>query len=311
MGAAAIRPDRGVTNFGRDKEVTRPPTDNAGYPHSRPGFICYKMPGYRWRTYLQDIGHSRIDQATSWDLGVAIHIVFCTSGCALRTSSIHPKTYPVLQAVILTMPHVIESLRIQPLDAELSKDTKLGAEVLLPTSSKLLDLDALSGNDKETLRKALFDHGVLVIRNQVGLDPTVLVGLAKLFDPAPLDHHSGGAKQVTDPNNILSLNNCSRIPKAPQVTVIGRGRIENHQGLSEINLQHLDHLSFHETPLSSDEVREGFTRPYRWHMDAPLYENLPGIATVLHAIQVPDLPDQRLAFDDEQDLEIAAGATAC
>jgi hypothetical protein len=209
------------------------------------------------------------------------------------------------------MPHIVDPLRIQPLDAKLRKDTKLGAEVILPSSSRLLDLDALSEIEQETLRKALFAHGVLVIRNQVGLEPTVLVELAKLFDPAPLDHHSGGAKQVTDPNNILSLNNCSRIPRAPQVTVIGKGRIEDHQGLSEVNLQHLDHLSFHETPLSSDAVLEGFTRPYRWHMDAPLYENLPGIATVLHAVQVPTLPDQRLAFDDKQELDIPAGATAC
>jgi alpha-ketoglutarate-dependent taurine dioxygenase len=209
------------------------------------------------------------------------------------------------------MPHIVDPLRIQPLDAELRKDTKLGAEVLLPSTQKLLELDALSESDRGTLRKALFAHGVLVIRDQAGLDPSVLVGLAKLFDPAPLDHHSGGAKQVTDPNNILSLNNCSRIPKAPQVTVIGKGRVEDHQGLSELNLQHLDHLSFHEKPLSTDAIREGFTRPYRWHMDAPLYENLPGIATVLHAVQVPSLPDQRLAFDDGNELDIAAGATAC
>ena len=209
------------------------------------------------------------------------------------------------------MPHIVDPLRIQPLDAELRKDTKLGAEVLLPSTQKLLEVVALSESDKETLRKALFAHGVLVIRDQAGLDPSVLVGLAKLFDPAPLDHHSGGAKQVTDPNNILSLNNCSRIPKAPQVTVIGKGRVEDHQGLSELNLQHLDHLSFHEKPLSTDAIREGFTRPYRWHMDAPLYENLPGIATVLHAVQVPSLPDQRLAFDDGNELDIAAGATAC
>ena len=209
------------------------------------------------------------------------------------------------------MPHIVDPLRIQPLDAELRKDTKLAAEVLLPSTQRLLDLNELSENDKETLRKALFAHGVLVVRDQAGLEPTALVGLAKLFDPAPLDHHSGGAKQVTDPNNILSLNNCSRIPKAPQVTVIGKGRVEDHQGRREMDLQHLDHLSFHEEPLSSEAVRKGFTRPYRWHMDAPLYENLPGIATVLHAVQVPSLPDQRLAFDDHQDLNIAAGATAC
>jgi hypothetical protein len=51
-------------------------------------------------------------------------------------------------------------------------------------------------------------------------------------------------------------------------------------------------------------------------MDAPLYESLPGIATVLHAVQVPDLPDQRLVFGDDEDddgqgMDIAAGATAC
>lgn len=209
------------------------------------------------------------------------------------------------------MPHIIDPLRIHPLDVVLRKDTKLGAEVLLPSSMNLLDLQKLSKNDRQTLREALFAHGVLVIRDQAGLEPTVLVELAKLFDPAPLDHHSGGAKQVTDPNNILSLNNCSRIPHAPQVTVIGKGRFEDHQGLSEVNLQHLDHLSFHETPLLSEAIQEGFTRPYRWHMDAPLYETLPGVATVLHAVQVPDLPDQRIAFDDGQELGIAAGATAC
>jgi alpha-ketoglutarate-dependent taurine dioxygenase len=211
------------------------------------------------------------------------------------------------------MPHIIDPLRVQPLDATLRKDTKLGAEVHLPSSMRLLDLPALSKTDKKTLQQALFTHGVLVVRNQTGLSPTILPELAKFFDPAPLDHHSGGTKQVTDPNNILSLNNCSRIPEAPQVTVIGKGKFEDHQGLSEINLQHLDHLSFHETPLSQETVREGFTRPYRWHMDAPLYETLPGIATVLHAVQVPDLPDQRLSFgdDDGQEMEIAAGATAC
>ena len=228
-----------------------------------------------------------------------------------RNSSPCLEVLTVLQAITLTMPHIIAPLGIQPLDAALRKDTKLGAEVILPSSMSLLDLHPLSETDKETLREALFAHGVLVIRNQTGLEPTVLLELAKLFDPAPLDHHSGGVKQVTDPNNILSLNNCSRIPQAPQVTVIGKGRFQDHVGLSEVKLQHLDHLSFHETPLSSEAVQEGFTRSYRWHMDAPLYETLPGVATVLHAVQVPDLPDHRLAFDDGRELEIAAGATAC
>jgi xanthine dioxygenase len=209
------------------------------------------------------------------------------------------------------MPHIIDPLRVRTLKPELRKDSSLGAEVQLPSSMRVLDVAALSSIDKTTLRTALFDHGVLVIRKQIGVQPQTLVQLAKLFDPAPLDHHSGGAKQVTDPKNILSLNNCSRIPQAPQVTVIGQGRIENHQGLDLVELKHLDHTSFHETPLTSAVIADGYTRPYRWHMDAPLYETLPGLATVLHAIEVPKLADQRLAFDDGVEMDIAAGATAC
>lgn len=46
-------------------------------------------------------------------------------------------------------------------------------------------------------------------------------------------------------------------------------------------------------------------------MDAPLYENLPGFVTAIHAIDVPDLPDQELQFPRAQSMPIAAGATAC
>lgn len=72
-----------------------------------------------------------------------------------------------------------------------------------------------------------------------------------------------------------------------------------------------DHTLFHEEPLSEEASANGFTRPYRWHMDAPLYENLPGFATVLHALEVPEVPDQKLAFPDGREMNIAAGATAC
>jgi hypothetical protein len=254
------------------------------------------------------------DQAASSDLNAASHTAFSTIW--LRVADIFTPFSHDTPSTTGYHPHHATHHRSPPHPASKCRATQgheAGSRSPPPIDTDTAKPRSTSGNDKETLRKAMFAHGVLVIRNQAGLDPTVLVTLAKLFDPAPLDHHSGGAKQVTDPNNILSLNNCSRIPKAPQVTVIGKGRIEGHQGLGEMDLQHLDHLSFHEKPLSAEAVREGFTRPYRWHMDAPLYENLPGIATVLHAVQVPSLPDQRLAFEDDeqQELEIAAGATAC
>ena len=59
---------------------------------------------------------------------------------------------------------------------------------------------------------------------------------------------------------------------------------------------------FHETPLWDEQVAAGYTRPYRWHMDAPVYENLPGVATALHSVEVPNLPDQRIMFPNGQEM---------
>lgn len=137
------------------------------------------------------------------------------------------------------MPHMIESLIVTPLDAGLRKDAALGAEVELPTSMKLLNPSHLSFDDRQRLQQGLFENGVLVIRNQEGIDPAVLPQLAKLFDPTAKDIHSGGAKQVTDKKNILALNNCSRIPRAPQVTVIGKGNTAGHEGIEDLELKHL------------------------------------------------------------------------
>jgi len=137
------------------------------------------------------------------------------------------------------MPHPINPLRVVPLDNATRKSSRLGAEVILPESSTSFDLKSLSENEKTTLRHAFFDHGVLVIRNQLELDPDVLYDVAELIDPQPKGFHSGGKKQVTDPRNILSQNNCSRIPRAPQVTLIGKGHFEGYEGIPELNLKHL------------------------------------------------------------------------
>lgn len=165
------------------------------------------------------------------------------------------------------MPHLIEPLSIQSLSDELRKDTQVGAEVILPTSMQHLDVTQLAEKDRRTLQHGLFEHGVLVVRNQAGIQPEALVQLAKLFDPAPLDIHSGGEKQVTSPKNILSQNNCTRVPRAPQVTVIGQGRFEGHEDIPEVNLKHLVRL----TCGSSSEIRVDLTEfvgPYALSRDA-------------------------------------------
>ncbi|KAL1857643.1 hypothetical protein VTK73DRAFT_7993 [Phialemonium thermophilum] len=208
------------------------------------------------------------------------------------------------------MPHVTEPLRVNPLAQEVRKGSMVGAEVTLPTGMQLLDLDVLSEQDKQTLRDGVFNNGVVVIRNQQGLDPTVMQDLGKFFDSTSLNIHSGGEKSVTDSKNILAANKAVRVPRAPQVTIIGNGKWTGHEGLPDFELRHVSHTEFHEDPLSQEELGEGYTRPYRWHMDAPAYERLPGFVTSLLSLKTPRQPDQKLKFPDGRTVLIPTGATA-
>ena len=137
------------------------------------------------------------------------------------------------------MPHSVSQLSVQPLDDSLRQSSQIGAEITLPDTMRLLDVKQLSAKDQSTLRNALFEHSVIVIRNQQGLDPSVLYDISELIDPQPKKFHSGGEKQVVDPRNILAQNNCSRVPRAPQVTVIGQGKFEGHEDIPSLDLKHL------------------------------------------------------------------------
>ncbi|PYH95625.1 alpha-ketoglutarate dependent xanthine dioxygenase [Aspergillus ellipticus CBS 707.79] len=201
-------------------------------------------------------------------------------------------------------------LNFKLLRPEVRQDSAIGAEIHLPEGMSVLDLDRLTESDKHTLQQALFENQVVVIKNQKGIDPTVLPKLAGVFDPTTSNIHSAGEKAVSDPKNILSAYKAGRIPRAPQVGIIGSGRFRDYEGLDELEVIHLDHTMFHETPLDEDKLSEGYTRPYRWHMDTPFYERLPGQVTVLHSVRVPNLPDQKLHFPEGQHKGIAAGATA-
>ncbi|KAJ5678866.1 hypothetical protein N7462_007110 [Penicillium macrosclerotiorum] len=196
------------------------------------------------------------------------------------------------------------------LPEETRQNSAIGAEIQLPTGMSILDLAQLTETDKKNLRKALFENQVVVIRKQKGIDPTILPKLAKIFDPHTTDIHSAGEKAVSDPKNILSAYKAGRIPNAPQVGIIGSGKFYDYEGLDELEVVHLDHTLFHEAPLDQDALDKGYTRPYRWHMDTPFYERMPGEVTILHSIHIPKIPDQRIRFPDGKEKQIAAGATA-
>jgi hypothetical protein len=132
-----------------------------------------------------------------------------------------------------------QGLTFQQLSPDVREDSAIGAEVKLPNDMHILDIDRLTEKDKDVLRQALFENQVIVIRNQKGIDPTVLPKLAEVFDKSAVGIHSAGEKAVSDPRNILSAYKAGRIPRAPQVGIIGSGKFENYEGLPALEVLHL------------------------------------------------------------------------
>ncbi|KAF8851794.1 alpha-ketoglutarate dependent xanthine dioxygenase [Acephala macrosclerotiorum] len=199
---------------------------------------------------------------------------------------------------------------IQPLSPYLRKDTLIGAEVLLNNHTGPIDPSSFTPEDVSILRQALYDNSVLVIKKQMGINPLALEKLASIWDPDMINVHSAGKDQVRDPRSILSRNNGARLPAAPNVQVIGNGEFKNYERIERMDLRHVDSAEFHAQPLTEEELKDGQTRFYRWHQDAPLYENLPGKVTLIHAVVVPKLPDQKIKFEDGREMTLQAGSTA-
>lgn len=92
---------------------------------------------------------------------------------------------------------------IQPLSADQTKNSLIGAEVVLCSGlPRMISPLDLTHEDISTLRQALYDYSVLVIRKQNGIEPSVLPQLARIWDEDIVDMHSGGAKAVTDPRTF-------------------------------------------------------------------------------------------------------------
>ena len=84
----------------------------------------------------------------------------------------------------------------------------------------------------------------------------------------------------------------------PQVQLIGNGMVYDHEGLAEVELKHLSHETFHKTRVSSEDAAKGYTRYYRWHMDAALYDLSPPKVTTLYGVTVPHGSHQTVRYDD-------------
>lgn len=135
------------------------------------------------------------------------------------------------------------NFHVRPLPSELSKDSLIGAEVAFNgqdgSENRVIRFDQLTDSDTTLLRQALFDHSVIVLRNQQGLDPNTLPALAAIWDEKVQNTHSGELAALTSRSNILSKNGAARLPCANEVTILGQGRFDGYEGLPSLTLRHV------------------------------------------------------------------------
>ncbi|KAF8435656.1 Clavaminate synthase-like protein [Boletus edulis BED1] len=160
------------------------------------------------------------------------------------------------------------------------------------------------------IHDALYKHGALLFRN-VSLTPEQQYALTKAFDPQSESYGHGNNKTQSAKKSILHPD-LKTIPRVPQVQLIGNGTVTDHEGLATAALKHPSHTTFHKTRVSEEDEAKGYTRFYRWHIDAALYDYNPPRVTTLYGITVPKGDRQTVRYDDGtgDELPVPLGTTA-
>lgn len=191
-----------------------------------------------------------------------------------------------------------------PASADPTKFTDFGREV------KGVDPGNLTQEQFSEVYEALYKHSALLFRN-VTLTPEQQYALTKAFDPDSESYGHGNNKTESTKKSILHPD-LKTIPRVPQVQLIGNGVVYNHEGLESAALKHPSHTTFHKTRVSEEDEQKGYTRFYRWHIDAALYDYNPPRVTTLYGIKVPIGPRQIVRYDDGtgDELPVPLGTTA-
>lgn len=194
------------------------------------------------------------------------------------------------------------ALDIKPLSVPIESGVNFGAEVYN------LDVENLLDADFEQLKTALYQKQVLVLKNQEGLSPKAQFELTKRFDPGADTYGHG---KTLDAKRSVLHPDLKTIPHQSQVQVIGNGFFSEYEGLQNITLKHPHHRKFHKNPIPDAEDAD-FTRFFRWHIDAALYDLDPPRVTSLMAVCVPHGRRQTLRYDDGtgDELDVSLGTTA-
>ncbi|TKX20252.1 dioxygenase-like protein 2 [Elsinoe australis] len=172
-----------------------------------------------------------------------------------------------------------------------------------------IDLENLSDADFNIIRAALYNHHVVILKDQGHVSPKAQYEITQKFDPQATASYGHG--KTLDAKRSILHPDLKTIPHQPQVQVIGNGFVEDYQGLKNIQLRHPHHRTFHATSIP-DEDDLDFTRFYRWHIDAALYGPAPPVVTSLLAVRVPKGRTQTVRYDDgsRNELTVPLGTTA-
>lgn len=155
----------------------------------------------------------------------------------------------------------------------------------------------------------MYTHQVLVFKNQSHVSPKAQYEITQKFDPAAGASYGHG--KTLDAKRSILHPDLKTIPHQPQVQVIGNGFVDEYEGLTNIQLRHPHHRTFHATVIPDKDDLD-FTRYYRWHIDAALYGLAPPVATSLLAVRVPGGRTQTVVYDDGtgEQMTVPLGTTA-
>lgn len=205
--------------------------------------------------------------------------------------------------ITLTAP----SLKVTPLPG-----SAFGATVELPAG--ITDPSQLSEEDFKTLKAELMKNLVLVIPNQRNLPARSQYNLTKRFDPTC--DGSYGHDQATFHNTKSVLAKDGKcIADTPEVMMVGNSSFPAgfEPGMArDVTLEHPTHFTFHKDTLNEEQVANGQTRFFRWHIDAALYGlSPPMVTTLLGCVVPPKQEKQTIVYEDTKEvLELVKGATA-
>lgn len=197
---------------------------------------------------------------------------------------------------------ITSAISVHPFEQSAHSEIDFGAEL------RNVDLSNITSADFEVIRNALYNYQVVLIKDQSHVTPAQQYQLNNLFDPEATSYGHG---KTLDAKRSILHPDLKTIPHQPQVQVIGNGFVPSYEGLENITLKHPHHRTFHKHPIPEEDDLQ-YTRFYRWHIDAALYDLNPPKVTTLLAVSVPQGPKQTLRYDDGtgEELAVPLGTTA-